>query len=67
MIVEPLDQRHRDLRHRAVACPSASKLGWDHPRIVEDKRIARRQQLRKIADHAIGNARLAVRIDDKQP
>ena len=50
-------QRHRDPRVAAVAAqPLAVQLGRDHLGVVEDEHIARREQVRQVADMTVVEA-----------
>ena len=49
IVADPLGQVEIDFRLRLAAHADAGKCRQDHARIVEDERIARLQQARKIA------------------
>ena len=51
--VDPLEQRHRDGRRARAADALAVQFRRDHLGVVEDEHIARREQVRQVADVAV--------------
>ncbi len=59
-----LDQGRLDARHGLAAHPDAGEPRRDHPRVVEDEGVAGTQQVREVANMAVGR-RLAWHDDQK--
>ena len=64
---QSFDQRHGDLGGHLIAPSHAVELGGNDLGVVEDERIAGREQRRQIAHHSVGDVRSGVGLDEEKP